>query len=99
MVVLKPLILNFIDTWLAGELMTVFGKCEGLTNRGPSMRPDRSNCEMLWRLPNVVPMETPIEWVLSSVISILLSSIASLAAEQINRVLLSRSRSPFFTKE
>ena len=46
-VVLKPLSLNLMETWLAGELSTVLGKCEGLTERGPSIRPERSNCEML----------------------------------------------------
>jgi len=46
-VVLKPLMVNRMETWLAGELMTVFGKCDGFTNRGPSIRPERSNCAML----------------------------------------------------
>ena len=62
------------------------------------MRPSRSNCEMLWRLPNVVPIETPMECVFSSVIWRLASSIASFAAELISLVLLSRVRSPFLPR-
>src|SRR5512139_1296080 len=85
-----------METWLAGELMTVLGKWEGLTMRGPSMRPERSNCEMLCRLPKVVPTAMPISRVVASLISSLLSSMASLAAEQTSLVLRSRSRSPFF---
>src|SRR5512139_2960354 len=80
-----------METWLAGELMTVLGKWEGLTMRGPSMRPERSNCEMLCRLPKVVPTAMPISRVVASLISSLLSSMASLAAEQTSLVLRSRS--------
>ena len=56
-VVLKPWILCQIETWLAGELITVLGKCAGFVYLGPSFSVTISKSLMLFMLPSVVPTE------------------------------------------
>src|SRR3989338_5786320 len=96
MVVLNPFILNLIDTWLAGELITVFGKAAGFTDLGPSLNPCLSNSLIDQTLPSVDPIDTPVFTDISSCkgVAKLASSNANLAADETSFVALSKVLTP-----
>src|SRR3989338_535016 len=96
-VLLKPCILNLIDTWLAGEFITVFENNAGLTDLGPFRKASLSNSLIDQTEPIVEPKDTPNSSVSASSNGYFIpaSSIASWEAQSVNLVVLSKLRNPF----